>query len=109
MTVINMNFYNEEKIINIEDLDLKKIYKNLINLEESIPASIIYQVSSYALGLDSVDEVNASMFKKNKYGLYYNSLDNTIYNEVKAFNQKLRRIKPEFILTTLSDYSVVQG
>ena len=89
MTVINMNFYNEEKIINIEDLDLKKIYKNLINLEESIPASIIYQVSSYALGLDSVDEVNTSMFKKNKYGLYYNSLDNTIYNEVKAFNQKL--------------------
>ena len=89
ISAINMNYYDEEKIINIENLDLKKIYKYLVNLEETIPASIIYQASEYSLGLESVDEVNVSMFKKNKYGLYYNSLDNTIYNEVRVFNEKL--------------------
>ena len=60
-----------------------------MDLHESIPFSIIYQISEYSLGLDSVDEINPSMFKKNKYGLFYNSLDNTIFYEVREFNKKL--------------------
>ena len=85
-----MNYYNEEKIINKDNLDLKNIYKILTNLEENIPSSIIYQISEYSIGLDSADEVKQSMFKKNKYGLYFNSLDNTIYNEVRNFNERLK-------------------
>ena len=89
ITTINMNYYNEEKQLNIEELDMNKIHTHLIDLQENIPLSIIYQISEYSLGLDSVDEVNASMFKKNKYGLFFNSLDNTIYYEVRDFNKKL--------------------
>ena len=89
ITAINMNYYNEPKILGEENLDLEKIYKYLVDLQQSIPFSIIYQISEYSLGLDSIDEVNPSMFKKNKYGLFYNSLDNTIFYEVRAFNSKL--------------------
>ena len=89
ITAINMNYYNEEKNIEIDNLDLNKIYKHLIDLQENIPLSVVYQISEYTIGLDSVDEVNPSMFKKNKYGLFFNSLDNTIYNEVRLFNKKL--------------------
>ena len=89
ITAINMNYYNEEKVINNDNLDLKKIYKILNNLDENIPLSIIYQISEFSIGLDSAEEINPSMFKKNKYGLYFNSLDNTIYYEVRNFNKKL--------------------
>ena len=104
VTAINMNYNKEEKITNLEHLDLKKIKNHLIDLQENIPLSIIYQISEYSLGLDSVDEVNPSMFKKNKFGLFFNALDNTIYYEVRDFNKKLElfHIQVNFLLSMMT-------
>ena len=90
ITCINMNFYNEEKIIDTDTLDLDKIYNILIDLQEKIQYNISYNVSEFALDLDYTEAVNPSMFKKNKYGLYNNSLENIIYSEINYFNDRLR-------------------
>ena len=84
-----MNFYNEEKKIKVENLDLFKIKKNLNDLQEKIPHYIPYKIQEYAIDLDSEDSINPSIFKKNKYGLYFNSLDDCLYNEIIYFNKKL--------------------
>ena len=89
ITCINMNYFNEEKIIKEQNFDLIRIKKNLEDLAENIPQNIQYKIEEYNLDLENVDSINPSLFKKNKYGFYFNYLDDSLYYEIIYFNKKL--------------------
>ena len=104
ITCINMNFFNEEKIIKVQDFDLIRIKKNLEDLAENIPQNIQYKIEGYNLDLENVNSINPSLFKKNKYGFYFNYLDDSLYYEIIYFNRKLEylHIQIKLILTMIN-------
>ena len=89
ITCINMNFYNEEKILNVHNFDLMKIKQNLGDLVEKIPFNIQYKIEEYNLDLGNANLIHPSLFKKNKYGFYFNYLDDSLYYEIIYLNNKL--------------------
>ena len=104
ITSINMNFFNEKKIIKEQNFDLVKIKKNLEDLAENIPHNIQYKIEEYNLDLENVDLINPSFLKKNKYGFYFNYLDDSLYYEIIYFNRKLEylHIQIKLILSMIN-------
>ena len=98
VTCINMNFFNEEKNINIQNFDLIRIKQNLEDLVENIPQNIQYKIEQYNLELENVDSINPTLFKKNKYGFYFNYLDDSLYYEIIYFNKKLEYLHIQITL-----------
>ena len=88
---------NNSKIINesknsLIKLDMKFIKKYLAKLEENIPKDIPYIIEANTIELENIDVINASLFKKNKYGIYFNCLDESLYYEISLLNNKLDEI-----------------
>ena len=95
---INTNINNYE--INSEknyDFNMNKIYQILLKLEENIPYDIPFMIKESGVELQIGEIINPSLFKKNKYGIYFNGLDESLYYELSLFNVKLRKIHREIL------------
>ena len=75
--------------------DLKKIYEYLIKMEESIPIEIPYIIQDNLIELENTETINQSLFKKNKFGIYFNCLDESLYYEIKLLNDKINEVHKE--------------
>ena len=94
--VINTNIinnkHNEDRKWNF---NMTKINQILLKMEENIPYDIPYLTKENAVELENQETINPALFKKNKYGLYFNGLDEILYYELILFNEKLVKIHYE--------------
>ena len=87
--IINNNKINEERKWNF---NMSKINQLLLKMDENIPYDIPYLVKENAVELDNQEAIDPSLFKKNKYGIYNNGLDEILNYELVLFNKKLAKI-----------------
>ena len=87
--IINNNKINEERKWNF---NMSKINQLLLKMDENIPYEIPYLVKENAVELDNQEAIDPSLFKKNKYGIYNNGLDEILSYELVLFNKKLAKI-----------------
>ena len=94
--VLNTNINNSEikKKQNFE-FNMDRIHKILLKMEENIPYEIPYILKEGGIELQSGETINPSLFKKNKYGIYHNGLDEILYYELSLFNKKLVLVHKE--------------
>ena len=85
---------NEPKDFMIK-FDMRKINNYLIKIEEKIPFEIPYIIQENQIELENTQTINPSLFKKNKFGIYFNSLDESLYYEINLLNTKLDIIHKE--------------
>ena len=94
--VINTNIINNK---NTEErkwnFNMKKINQILLKMDENIPYDIPYLTKENAVELENQETINPTLFKKNKYGLYFNGLDEILFYELILFNKKLVKIHHE--------------
>ena len=93
INIINKN----SKIINepknpLIKFDLKQIKKYLLKLEDNIPKDIPYILENDKIELENINTINTSLFKKNKFGIYFNGLDESLYYEICLLNRRLDEI-----------------
>ena len=97
--IINVIDYNHEKDnvnINIKNIDYSKLHIMLTKFKELIPQNIQYLHSDDVIDLENKDnEINASLFKRNKFGLYFNCFDEILLYEIVNFNKKLKLMHNE--------------
>jgi len=91
-TDFNISENNSEKKY---DFDMYKIHQLLLKIEENIPYDIPFMIKEGGVELQSGETINPSLFKKNKYGIYFNGLDESLYYELSLFNKKLTEIHRE--------------
>ena len=85
--------YTEKKQ---EKINYMKIKQNLIKFKEYIPKKIQYIIQVDAMNLESNENtINPSLFKKNRFGLYFNPIDESLLYEIIYFNKKLEHIQTE--------------
>ena len=90
--IISVFDYNHEKEIlnkNPRILDFSRLYAMLSKFKELIPNNIPYLHKEDVILENKENEINASLFKRNKYGLYFNSFDESLLYEIVYFNKKL--------------------
>ena len=95
--VINVNINNNDNN-NIEikyDFNMNKMLQVLSKLEENIPYEIPFLIKEGGIELQNEGEINPALFKKNKYGIYFNGLDESLFYELSLFNKKLTKIHQE--------------
>ena len=96
--IINVIDYSQEKsnINNPRTIDYEKMYIMLTKFKEMIPTFIQYLHQEDVVELENKEnEINPSLFKKNKYGLYFNALDESLLYEIINFNKKLETMHGE--------------
>ena len=94
-SIINNNITKEIELEKNYKFNMNKIMQILLKLEENIPCEIPYIVKENAIDLENSDNINPSLFKKNKFGIYYNGLDESLYYEISLFNKKLNQFHQE--------------
>ena len=94
-SIINNNINKEIELEKNYKFNMNKIMQILLKLEENIPCEIPYIVKENAIDLENSDNINPSLFKKNKFGIYYNGLDESLYYEISLFNKKLNQFHQE--------------
>ena len=96
--VINTNIINNKKKEEIKwNFNMTKINQILLKMDENIPYDIPYLIKENAVELENQEAINPALFKKNKYGLYFNGLDEILYYELIIFNKKLVKIHQEIL------------
>ena len=93
--IMNTNINIGESISNNFVFNMDKIHQILLKFEENIPYDIPYLIKEGGVELQNGETINPSLFKKNKYGLYFNGLDESLYYELAIFNEKLIKIHNE--------------
>ena len=97
--IVSVTDYNQDIEIPIKyskETDYNKIYKTLTELREIIPENIPYLHREDIIDLEGKEnEINAALFKKNKFGLYFNSLDEILLYEIVDFNKRLDEFNKE--------------
>ena len=96
--VINTNII--ENKINVENdwnFNMNKIKQILLKMEENIPYDLPYLIRENSVELENQDSINPSLFKKNKYGIYFNCLDESLYYELYILNKKLGQMHHEIL------------
>ena len=97
--IISVTDYNQDieaPIKYTKETDYSKIYSTLTNLREIIPENIPYLHREDIIELEgNENEINAALFKKNKFGLYFNPLDEILLYEIVQFNQRLEEFNKE--------------
>ena len=95
--VINLGINNNDKE-NSEmkyNFNMNKMLQVLLKMEENIPYDIPFLIKEGGIELQNEGEINPFLFKKNKYGIYFNGLDESLYYELSLFNKKLVKIHQE--------------
>ena len=90
--IIDVIDYSHEKsnINNQRLIDYSKLYIMLTKFKEMIPTFIKYMHEEDVIDLENKEnEINASLFKKNKFGLYFNPFDESLLYEIIHFNKNL--------------------
>ena len=96
INIIDKNAIKKDEPKNLMvKFDFKKIKKYLLKLEEKIPMEIPYIIQDNQIELENTQTINQSLFKKNKFGIYFNSLDESLYYEIKLLNEKIDNIHKE--------------
>ena len=90
--------------------DINKIYQNIINLQEIIPKFIPYIISDNPVEIEENKNINQALFKKNKYGIYFNPFDESLFYEIISLNKKLAKFHNELhniinMITGKTNYS----
>ena len=97
--IISITDYNQDIEVllkNTKEYDYNKIYNMLCKFKESIPENIQYLHREDIIELeDKENEINQALFKKNKFGLYFNSFDEVLLYEITNFNKKLSDLNRE--------------
>ena len=96
--IVNVIDYNQGKnnLKNHNNIDYSKIHIILTKFRELIPNNIQYQHREDTIDLENKEnEINASLFKKNKFGLYFNAFDESLLYEIIYLNNKLGRLHNE--------------
>ena len=97
--IINVIDYNHEKYkVNTvqRNIDYAKLHVMLTKFKELIPSNIQYLHQEDVIDLENKEnEINASLFKRNKFGLYFNAFDESLLYEIVNFNKKLETIHNE--------------
>ena len=93
ITIINEEI-KEQKNWNF---NMNKIYQLLLKIQEDIPNEIPYLIRENSVDLENQDTINPSLFKKNKFGIYFNALDESLLYELTLFNKKLVKIHQEIL------------
>ena len=90
ISVIDYNHEIENVNKYMKEIDYSKIYLMLMKFREMIPTNIQYIHEEDAINLENKEnEINSSLFKKNKYGLYFNPIDESLLYEIISFNKGL--------------------
>ena len=97
--IINViDFDHEKRQINKnqKNIDYSKLYTMLTKFKELIPNNIQYLHKEDVIDLENKEnEINASLFKRNKFGLYFNAFDESLLFEIINFNKKLETMHNE--------------
>ena len=71
------------------NFDMNKIYQSLLGLQEKVPENVRYFLDENNAEIESNNDINQALFKKNKFGIYYNSFDEILFYEIVLLNKKL--------------------
>ena len=97
--IISVYDYNqdiERQSKQIKEINYVKINAFLKNLKEIIPENIQYLRKEDMVDLDGTEnEINSALFKRNKFGLYFNAFDEVLLYEIIAFNKLLEEFHME--------------
>ena len=81
----------------IKNFDMKKIYDYLLKLEENIPMNISYKLADNIIKFENI-ETNPSLFRKNRFGVYFNFLDESLLYEINFLNDKINSLHNEITI-----------
>ena len=96
ISVIDYNKDIEARDRYAKEIDFSKIYSTLNNFKELIPENIQYEHREDVIELEGNEyEINPALFKKNKFGLFFNSFDEALLYEIVEFNKKLGEFNRE--------------
>ena len=97
--VISVSDYNQDIELPIksrDEIDFTKIYTNLTKFRELVPENIPYLHQEDIVDVEGKEnDINAALFKKNKYGLFFNSFDESLLYEIVDFNKRLDELNKE--------------
>ena len=97
--LVDHNYGKENLNKNPKNIDYTKLHIMLTKFRDIIPRNIQYLHKEDVIDLENKEnEINTSLFKKNKYGLYFNSFDESLLYEIINFNEKLNSMHGELDL-----------
>ena len=94
-----INIIDKKYITELNDLmtpfNMKKINNYLLKLESEIPMDIPYVIQDNQIDLENTQTICPSLFKKNRFGIYFNCLDESLYFEINLLNNKIKEFHKE--------------